>query len=162
MTEAAGRSWYRITLPMAVLYLMVVTVGNLAWEIIQLPLYTIGQSGTWRDQTFAVVHCTAGDLLISAWTLILAVLLSTQFGWPVRGEGAVALVTIVIGVAYTFYSEWQNVYVVKTWDYAPGMPRIVISSISIGLAPLVQWMVIPTIGFWAVHQRLGRVVQAKT
>lgn len=135
------------------LYLMIVTAGNFVWEIVQLPLYTIGQSGTWREQVFAVVHCTAGDLMISSWTLIIAILFSMQFSWPVRGQAVVALVTIVISGAYTFYSEWHNVYVVKSWDYAPGMPRIVVGSIAIGLSPLAQWIVIPAIGFFAVRQR---------
>ena len=46
-------------------YLTVVALGNLAWEIMQLPLYTIWASGTWRELVFAVVHCTLGDVLIS-------------------------------------------------------------------------------------------------
>lgn len=144
------------------LYLMVVTAGNLVWEIAQLPLYTIGQSGTWREQAFAVVHCMAGDMLISSWTLIVAILLSRQWGWPKRGQAVVALVTIVISVAYTFYSEWQNVYVVKSWDYAPGMLRIVVGSIAIGLSPLAQWIVIPALGFLVVQQRHRVEVQEKT
>lgn len=136
------------------LYLMVVTAGNLVWEFLQLPLYTIGQSGTWREQAFAVAHCTAGDVLISTWTLIVAIVLSRQWDWPVRGGAVVALVTIVISVAYTFYSEWQNVYVVKTWAYASGMPRIVVGTIAIGLSPLAQWIVIPALGFLMVRKIL--------
>ncbi len=46
-------------------YLLVLAGGNLVWEAAHLPLYTIWRSGTWRENAFAVVHCTGGDLLIA-------------------------------------------------------------------------------------------------
>ena len=45
-------------------YFGVITIGNLAWETLQLPLYTIWTTGTAQEQAFAVVHCTGGDLLM--------------------------------------------------------------------------------------------------
>ena len=45
-------------------YLAVMVLGNLAWEIAQLPLYTIWRTGTFGEKAFAVLHCTGGDLLI--------------------------------------------------------------------------------------------------
>ena len=45
------------------LYLGVTLVAHLGWEILQLPLYTLWSTGTFRQQVFAVVHCTLGDHL---------------------------------------------------------------------------------------------------
>lgn len=52
------------------IYLAAILVGNLVWESLQLPLYTIWREGTLREQAFAVLHCTGGDLLIAASALM--------------------------------------------------------------------------------------------
>ena len=57
-------------------YLSAITGGNLAWETLQLPLYTIWETGAPRAQAIAVVHCTGGDLLIALSALMLALLLA--------------------------------------------------------------------------------------
>ena len=44
-----------------------------------------------------------------------------------------------LGIAYTAGSEWYNVYEIGAWAYSPHMPLIV----GIGLAPLLQWLVVP-------------------
>jgi hypothetical protein len=47
---------------------------NLAWEIAQLPLYTIWWTDPGPRIAFAVLHCTAGDLMIGAASLAAALL----------------------------------------------------------------------------------------
>ena len=47
-------------------YLAVIAVIHLVWEGVQLPLYTLWTEGTRAAQVFAVLHCTAGDVLIAA------------------------------------------------------------------------------------------------
>jgi hypothetical protein len=56
-------------------YLAVSALGNAAWEIAHLPLYTIWNQGTSRDNLVAVSHCTAGDIVIAvtAWTFAVIV-----------------------------------------------------------------------------------------
>lgn len=46
-------------------YLGMAFIGNFAWEVLHLPLYTIWRTGTTAELIFAVVHCTFGDLLIA-------------------------------------------------------------------------------------------------
>ena len=61
---------------MTVIYLRLAAIFlalNGAWEFLQLPLYTIWWSEPWSRIAFALVHCTAGDLLIGASALVLAV-----------------------------------------------------------------------------------------
>jgi hypothetical protein len=62
-------------------YLLLVAVANLAWEIAQLPLYTIWTEGSVRQIAFAVLHCTAGDMLIASASLLGALLLLGSAGW---------------------------------------------------------------------------------
>jgi hypothetical protein len=60
------------------MFLAAVIAGNFLWEIFQLPLYSTWRTGTLREQTFAVVHCTFGDLLIA-----LALVVAGDERWPI-------------------------------------------------------------------------------
>jgi len=45
-------------------------------------------------------------------------------------------------VAYTIFSEWLNTAVRQSWAYSPLMP--VLPIMGTGLAPLLQWIVVPS------------------
>lgn len=102
-------------------------------------------------KTFAVLHCTAGDLIIAALALLAALLLSGGTDWPRRGATRVFVVAILFGVAYTIYSEWMNTTIRGSWSYDPLMPRL--PWLDIGLAPLAQWVVVPSLALSAALWR---------
>jgi hypothetical protein len=131
-------------------YFAVIVIGNLAWEILHLPLYTIWTTGSLSEQAFAVAHCTGGDLLIALSSLMISLLFAGNRHWPARSYMQVAMPTIALGIAYTGFSEWLNVAVRKSWAYSEWMPVIPIAG-GIGLSPLLQWLVIPTAAFLAVR-----------
>jgi hypothetical protein len=122
------------------LYLAGVLVGNLLWEIAQLPLYTIWHDATLGKLAFAVLHCTAGDVLIAS-----ASLLGVERYW------GVATLAILGGVAYTLFSEWLNTEVRGAWVYTALMPRIPV--FGTGVTPLAQWLLVPTAAFWWTRRR---------
>ena len=113
---------------------------NLAWEAAQLPLYDVWER-EWQYQAFAVVHCTAGDVLIGVCALMLA-LIATRAGrpetWKIR---RVTLVMIAISLAYTIFSESMNTVWRESWAYSALMP--VVPFLGTGLSPLTQWILIP-------------------
>ena len=136
-------------------YLFWMGLFNLGWEVVQLPLYTL-----WRDEspafiTFAVLHCTAGDVLISAISLLVARIVVGGRQWPEQSYMQVALTAIAIGVVYTVYSEWSNTVVTRSWAYSALMPTLW----GIGLSPLLQWVLIPAWVFWRIFKQnlLNRV-----
>jgi hypothetical protein len=133
-------------------YLGAIFVGNLLWEVLQLPLYTIWTTGTPREQAFAAGHCTLGDLLIAAGALMLALLLVGDQRWPWNRFWPVAVLTIAFGLAYTVFSEWLNVVVRATWAYSDRMPIVSIAGVKIGLSPLLQWIVLPAAAFAIVRR----------
>ena len=135
------------------IYLAVILAGNLVWEVLHLPLYTIWQTGSLREQAFAVLHCTLGDLLIATTSLVLALLLAGDAAWPVRRAWPVAALTILFGVSYTIYSEWLNVSVRAAWAYSEWMPVIAIGKLHIGLSPLLQWIVLPAAAARIAYRR---------
>lgn len=124
-------------------YLTSVAAINFAWETLQLPLYTIWQSGTLRSQAFAVAHCTAGDVLIALGALTLALLIAGDGTWPDGRFRIVAALTILFGLSYTIFSEWLNIVVRASWAYSDWMPTVSIFGLRIGLSPLIQWLVVP-------------------
>jgi hypothetical protein len=105
-------------------YFGVVLAGNLLWEILHLPLYTIWAAGTLKERAFAVFHCTLGDLLIAMSVLTLALLLVGDPRWPQVRFWPTAILTIAFGLAYTAFSEWLNVVVRASWAYSEWMPIV--------------------------------------
>jgi len=107
---------------------------------------------------YTILHCTLGDLLIASGALGLSVAIAGR-GWPAaaRSYVAVAAVAVALGLGYTVYSEWLNVAVRQSWAYSPWMPRV--PPLGTGLAPLLQWIVIPALAFWfAGGRRISRAV----
>jgi hypothetical protein len=120
---------------------------NLAWETLQVPLYTIWWTEPAPRIAFAVVHCTAGDLLIGC-VVLVAALSTVGRGWPHErvARTRVAAFATVLGVAYTVGSEWVNVAVRGTWAYTAWMPRI--PPLGTGLTPVLQWLVLPGLALY--------------
>jgi len=126
---------------LTILYLVFATAANVLWETGQLPLYTIWQTGTRGELAFAALHCTAGDVVVLTAAFLLALLLTGGQDWPREGFGRVTATVILLGTAYTTYSEWKNVEVLRNWAYASSMPLL--PPLGTGLAPLMQWALIP-------------------
>ncbi len=124
-------------------YLGASLVAHLGWEILQLPFYTLWLTGTHRQQAFAVIHCTLGDAMIAGLSLLLALAIFARATWPYVGVARVYVAVLAFGVGYTIYSEWLNVSVRGTWAYSNLMP--VVPVVGTGLAPLLQWFVVPTL-----------------
>jgi hypothetical protein len=123
---------------------------NFAWEIVQLPLYSIWATGRGSEIAFAVVHCTAGDVLIALVSLLLATVIAADPHWPYRKYWRVAFLAMLFGVSYTVCSEWNNTVVTRSWSYAAAMPQI----LGIGLSPVAQWLAIPGLVFWRLFPAL--------
>ena len=130
-------------------YVFASALGHIAWEALQLPLYTIWFEGTAAQIAFAVVHCTGGDILIATATLIAAVLMFGR-GWPAEQSAFrnVAIAAMTFGIGYTVFSEWLNVNIRAAWAYSPWMPQL--PPLGTGLSPMLQWIFVPLGAFaWA-------------
>jgi hypothetical protein len=136
------------------MYLAFSTGGHAIWEIVQLPLYTIWTEGSWGRNILALLHCTAGDVLIAAWSLLGALVLHGLRGWPQGRWLSVPALAIIIASTYTGYSEWRNVHVIGAWAYTSAMPTLSIAGYTIGLTPMLQWLAVPAVAFMLVHRVL--------
>ena len=121
--------------------------GTFFWEAAQLPLYTLWRTGTPREILSALFHCTGGDILITTFTLAGAAALAWHFHWRAFGWRMVCT-AILLGAAYTVFSEWLNVDIRRSWSYTAAMP--VLPLLGTGLTSLLQWVVVPGLAFATV------------
>lgn len=135
----AASNWTSVALRRWIRWTVLAFLLNTLWELAQLPLYSLWQDSDRSRIAWHVVHCIAGDVLIASilFMLVAAVLKSPD--WPNGSPWRGGALFIGLGVAYTAFSEWHNVYQVQAWSYAPEMPLIG----GIGLAPLMQWLLVP-------------------
>lgn len=138
-------------------YIGVIALGNLAWEFVQLPFYTIWRTGTLGEIVFAVVHCTGGDILIALSSLAVALLAVGSGEWPEERFRAIAALTIILGIAYTIFSEYLNIVIRAAWAYSDMMPVFSVFGFRVGASPLLQWIAVPLAAFaWAGRVRALR------
>lgn len=122
---------------------------SLAWESVQLPLYTLWAVPRWETIAFAVAHCTVGDAMIGTAALILALALSRARdpdNWP---RAKVCVLVVVLALAYTVFSERVNL-ALGNWSYSAWMPLL--PWLEVGLSPVLQWIVVPCLAWWWAHR----------
>lgn len=127
-------------------YLPRLTVFSLAWEILQLPLYTLASEPRLAWIAYAIAHCTAGDILIGTAALIAALVISRageRVHWP---RNKVILWMTFVAAAYTILSERYNL-AHGSWAYSPLMP--IVPGLEVGLSPLLQWLLVPAAAWWS-------------
>ena len=125
-------------------------VLHVLWEIGQLPFYQLPLD--LRFRLYAVLHCTLGDVLIATLTFCGTAALMRSWNWPVRAPWRGGLLMVTAGIVYTGFSEWYNVYRIANWTYAPRMPLLA----GMGLTPLLQWLLVPSLMLVIVHWRWAR------
>lgn len=130
----------------ALRYLIIIGIANLAWEFAQFPFYTMWWEATIGEILYAGTHCTIGDILIAAISLLLAILVTAWLPPAHARHIYIVIIATSFGVGYTVFSEWLNTEVLQSWSYTELMPRLPV--LGTGLLPLAQWMMIPPLAFW--------------
>ena len=126
-------------------YLPLLAVLNLAWEIAQLPLYTLWKESSPAFIAFSVAHCTLGDVMIGAAALALALIATRAAGVEHWRFVRIALVTALVGTVYTVFSEWMNTVARQGWAYSELMPVLPLFGAEVGLSPIAQWLILPSL-----------------
>ncbi len=130
---------------------------NLVWEVVQLPLYAMDRYADWPALGYAVLHCTVGDATVALLSYLIAALATGAPLWPLHRPLAGLAVVLVAGELFTIWAEWYNVYVLRSWAYAAGMPTIR----GIGVAPLAQWLVLPPLALTIMRFRYRQRVESR-
>ena len=99
------------------------------------------------------IHCTLGDVILTVVSFWIVSMISRSRKWFLHLSPPNFIAFIMIGVFATVISERVNVHIFKSWAYNELMPLI--PWIKVGLAPFLQWMVIPTAVLLVVRHHLS-------
>jgi len=121
---------------------------ELLWEIAQFPLYTVWHEGSWSYILYGLAHCTLGDLMILVVGYWLVALLNRDRDWYLNAVLPNGFLFVMLGAAYTIYSEITNIRT-GTWGYTALMP--IVPVVDIGAMPLLQWALIPPVLLWLMR-----------
>jgi len=72
----------------------------------------------------------------------------------------VALVATAAGAAYTLVSEWMNTSLRQGWQYSGLMPTLELGGFAVGVSPLAQWLVVPSLALFLTRRSTRRAESA--
>ena len=122
------------------------------WEVIHTHFYTLKDSD-FNTMLSGWLHCTWGDVMITVGSFWLVSLVSRTRRWFLKLNKVNFTGFIITGVVYTFLSEMANVHIFQSWGYNAAMP--IIPWIKVGLTPILQWVVIPSVVILLVRQHFS-------
>lgn len=153
MSASPERGWRASAPGRALAYALLALPMFAAWELTHAPLYTIwvdaGPQAAWR----AALHCTLGDAALAFACALAAELLARALPWLQRARRREALV-IAFGLLATIAIEWASTRWLGRWTYRESMP--VIPWLGVGLSPLAQWLVVPSVALWILRRGRAR------
>ena len=115
---------------------------NFFWEVVQTYFYTMKHS-TFKTMLYGWLHCTFGDVILTLGSFWFVSMISRDRRWFLKMSRLSFTGFILVGLVYTVFSEWTNVHILKSWGYGELMP--IIPVMKVGLAPFLQWIVIPSV-----------------
>lgn len=115
---------------------------NATWEWTQSPFF-IDTTSSLNLIVWYRIHCSLGDTIILLVGFALLSLNRKSIAWIRNPKVSDYLVLCLLGVSYTFFSEYINVYVRHSWSYSEYMPLMPL--IPVGIIPLVQWVALPPV-----------------
>lgn len=128
-------------------------MSNFVWEMMQMPLFAYPAAASLTEINMACVQAAAGDalmLVIMFW--IFAVVLKSRH-WLFHLTPARIALFLLPGIAMTVAFEALATGPLHRWVYAEAMPTLPI--LGTGLAPIVQWLVLPPFILWLVRRQMG-------
>ena len=129
---------------------------NYPWELMQVPLYRGMPDAAHWDAIKICTRAALGDGVIMLLAYWGAALLVRDRSWIGRPRVAPTLSFVGIGVAITVVLERLAVVSNNAnwgWRYADTMP--IVPVLKIGLAPLLQWLILPLLLVWFVSRQLA-------
>lgn len=123
---------------------------SIVWEMLQAPLFVgMLEMPRW-NATALCLQAAAGDAVMILIAFAVVTLGARDRTWRLRLPrgclGAFALVAALQGLAL----EWLSLRL-ERWNYGPEMP--VEPFFGLGLAPILQWLILPLAILWAAGRR---------
>jgi len=123
------------------------------WEVAHTYFYTLKDSH-FNTMLYGWLHCTLGDVMVTVGSFWFVSLMSRTRRWFLGLNRVNFTGFIMAGVVYTFFSERVNVHIFQSWGYNEVMP--IIPWARVGLTPILQWVVIPSVVIVLLRHHLSR------
>ena len=135
-------------------------VFNLPWELLQAPLFLGMADLPYAEGARRCLNAALGDgvlLLLAFWATALA-LDSRRWIVAFRPRDLALFTGVALGVSVIV--ERLSIGALDRWSY--GVAMVVVPGVGIGLAPFVQWLVLPAlVAFFVRGQLTGLALQSR-
>lgn len=125
---------------------------NLPWELWQIPLFKHMPLLAHWDGVILCTRAALGDAAIALLAFWLVAAMARTRNWMRRPTGITLGAFVAIGVVVTIAFEYWATQIGARWEYAEHMPRLPL--LGTGLAPLLQWLLIPPLVVWLVRRQI--------
>ncbi len=131
---------------------------NYPWELLQVPLYALAPATPAWSVIERCSVAAVGDAAIMLVAFLMIALPARSRWWFLRPTRGQVFGFVFLGLLITVSIE----HVATTtdpahggWRYGPSMP--VFPLVGIGLAPLLQWLILPPLSLWFVRRQLAHL-----
>ncbi|GIL02585.1 MAG: hypothetical protein BroJett030_24840 [Alphaproteobacteria bacterium] len=128
-------------------------LGHFAWELLQAPLFASLDGADHVTGILICLRATLGDMVIALSAYWAAAIAGGGRRWVTRPGVRDIAVFVATGLIATVVLEHLSTEVLDRWSYGSAMPRLPV--LGTGLAPILQWLIVPTIVLWYL-MRLAR------
>ena len=148
-----GASALRAIAPEASIAMFALLV-NFPWEMLQAPLFAGHAEAPHLIVLLSCLQATVGDAAIMLVAHRIASWFAGDRRWLLTPTAADLARFSATGIVVTAGIEWLATrgWWVQAWAYSALMP--VVPGLGVGLAPLVQWFVLPALAVWLARRHL--------
>lgn len=120
------------------------------WEMWQMPLFEFSESSDLLAMNWMCTQASLGDGVIAVLSYYFVFCLKKG---PWLSSATLRDITLFLipGVVLTIIMEYLNTLVLFRWAYGSLMP--IVPGLNIGLAPFLQWLIIPPLVYLACKKK---------
>jgi hypothetical protein len=122
------------------------------WEMWQMPLFEFSESSDLLAMNWMCTQASLGDGVIAVLAYYFVVYVK-KGPWLHYASFKDIALFIVPGIVLTIVMEYLNTLILFRWSYGPLMP--IVPVLEIGLAPLLQWILIPPAIYLACNRKMN-------
>ncbi len=120
--------------------------------MLQVPLFA-GMTDAPHGQVVDLcTRATLGDVGIGLLAYSCGAAAQRDGLWMLSARASGASAYLLVGIAVTAVMEYAATGPLQRWSYAPEMP--IVPVLGIGLSPLLQWLVVPSLVAWLTWRHL--------
>lgn len=131
-------------------------LAHFVWEMLQVPLFTGMAEASHGSMVWLCTRATGGDVLILLASFWLASTACGNRQWLLEGDRKPAVILVITALVVTIVLERLATGPLARWAYADSMP--IIPLLGVGLAPLLQWLLMSPLIMWLARRHmLGQI-----